>query len=228
MKKYSIILVFIILITVLAGCGGLDSQIDEIKTETGFATVHIKPSFNWHEKTDDERQALADFAVQKCLSDSSQSEELRFVYGYFGTPRETVFIYHVEDFPATTINADLIADFIAERDKKAADIVRSATGNIPHISGINLLTVEKNVAYYDAFLISSTAWDWDTASAQDHYSLIKSVIAFCGEKVVEEDATSYEVSGYTEDGHLAFMWRGGSLAKIYIDGKYDSEYNIGD
>lgn len=219
----SAVLAFVII--ALAGCGGLNKQLDNVSVTNGFASVQISSAFKWDEKTDTQKMELAQYAVKKCAEENGTAE-LVIVRGFYGAlpNRQTVFIYHSNDFPDITIDPVLITEYESEQKRANDDQMRAATGSIPHVGGVTLFGVEKGIAYYDVAVISTSGFDWNKATEQEQFSLVTAAIAFCGEKMADENAESYEVTGLLESGHTAFMWRGDNTIKIYVDGKYSHEF----
>lgn len=226
-KKWLVSAVLAFILVALVGCGGLDKQLDNMSVSNGFASVQINSAFKWDEKTDAQKMEIAQYAVKKC-ADKNGTGELVVVRGFYGAlpDRQTVFIYHNTDFPDITIDTEQIFEYESEQKHKRDERLQAATGGIPHVGNVTLFGVEKGIAYYDVAIITTTGFDWNTATQQDQNSLVSAAIAFCGKKAVDDNAESYEVTGLLDDGHTAFMWRGDDKIKVYIDGKYSYEFTI--
>lgn len=222
MKKYSLLLAFALLVSFLSGCGGLSGQIEKINHGRTLSHVYIKESANWDEKTEEEKFKLAQYAVQKCMDEKEDDAELTAVSGqYGGYPSRTVFYYDADDFPEISIDETTIEEYLKQRDQRLNALF---SDTIPHVKSVQLFGVENTIAYYDVHITSSTAWNWNIAGEQDRIDLVARAIEVCAGKYVNDGAKLYEIMGYTEDGHVAFSWRGGATVKIYIDGKHDHEY----
>lgn len=222
-KQRVSVLALALLFAFLTGCGGVTSQIEEVTYGSTSAVVRLKDTAAWDDKTDAEKVEFAQSIVQNCMDESA--DELTTIQGRYGTyPSRTVFYYHAEDFPNITVDEVLIEEYFMERDQRLKDLT---TDTVLHVDHIALFGLENGIAYYDAFLVSSAVWNWNTASEQEQLDLVEKTIAVCAKKYTGDGATLYEIMGYTEDGNIAFSWRGGASVKIYINGKHHTDIALG-
>lgn len=210
-RFFAAVLGALLLLTCLAGCGAGAGFEDVLSTVDGISTVIISPGYAWYDKTDAERQELAQRGVDEAVTayEKQQSDkeygylyeqDLHTVIGRYNG--KTVFFYNADTVPNVTIDESTIVASVPQ------------TNAIQYISDIWCFGVENGVAYFDVFISPSV--DWNTSTEQEQ--IIENVMAYCQTYADNENAVRFEVVCVDEDTQKAFVYKDGNTVQVYLLG----------
>ena len=224
MKKILLVVLCVVLAVSFVGCGeeSLEKYIEDsnIKNIAGdvYGGVDIGQSFEWDEKTDEEKMELAEYVIEWVKADMSEDDEIMFVYGHYGNYPNTrdIFKYDEDLYSGITIDEDAIAMESIEREaRRTADNAKYQDSSIKEYS-------DGTGTMYNVTMASN----WNTMDFYDQGVAAQAAVEKCKAKASTDGVQNYSVQGVLSDGSIAFMWDGANQINLWVDGLPKDTYTM--